>query len=64
MTLASILRNSGGTDLVVKLSPLPTRCDITRNLFSVTPHNADSPPFVSSTRIHYPFRERKRQVPL
>jgi hypothetical protein len=58
MTLASILRVSGGTDLVELLSPLPARRDSTRDLLFL------SLLFINSISTRDPFRKRKRYVPL
>ena len=58
MTLASILRVSGGNDLVEQLSPLPTRRVFTRDLHFLSLR------FVNSITTHDPVRQRKRRVPL
>jgi hypothetical protein len=54
MTLASILRYSGGKDLVRVLLPLPTRGYQTRDLHFL------SLLLIRSIANHDPFRQRKR----
>lgn len=61
MTSASILRNAGGNDLVMLLSPIPSAGRVSARDSSPETYPFSSPP-INSISIRDPFRERKRAV--